>query len=301
MSYEHITVKAIEEYTEGEEFGVTKECDALAQKIRSIYRNVKFGVLTGCSRRRSEAGGLDQWQSMYAYLPGHQYAMCEFGYKDVAVGKTDYRYFIRSRNIRNEKFHSSRDQFHMATSESLDRIFTSVKKYVRPYTPIECAETTYRAFTSSLGNVKSALIDAEAVAISKVTGDHGFPSLREELFGMLDRGYEFSNPTLRENIVTWRTKYQERKQADGIKKHAYYVQVRVVGGEQTFDIFELFDVQRGSYRFKVDPQDVITRKAEDMPEDIMAKLATLSMLEDGQHVDGLGMRASENVYWVERT
>lgn len=302
MTYGHVTVKAIEEYTEKhQQYGVAKECEALAEKIRGIYRHVKFGVMRNCAWQRDADGGPNQWLSMYAYLPGQQYAMCEFGHKDVAIQGVSTRYFIRSRNIRNEKFHSNRDQFNMATSESLDRIVTAVKKYVRPYTPIECAEISYRDFTSSLYSVKSTITNEEYEATNKVMGSSNHSAMREELFGMLDRGYEFSNPALRENIIAWRTKYQERKQADGIKKHAYYVQMRMMGDEQMFDIFELFDVQPGASRFKVAPQDVIQRKMDEMPEDIIGKIGALSIVQDGHYVDGLGMKVSDAVYWVERT
>lgn len=320
MGYEHITVKKIEKYTESvigvmaeridtqsadtqadlakrTEFvdgvRVTKRCAEFAAEIRKVYRHVKFGVSRDC---KSEwVGGIVAHTTMHAYLPGQDYAMCQFGYADVGVKDTQYRWFVACRTIRNEKFAEHRDQYHMVMSEKLDRAVVALKKYVRPYTPMECAQVTYDNFASNVRN-KSWSIRSSADDARRVLFDgHDF---RDELFGMLDREYQFNNPLVKEKLMAWRDKHNEMVEHMNKAVHCYFVQARMVGDEQVFEILEVFDVKSNSIKGRA--QGVQTFKASDLPSDIGHKLAALSMLENGNYIPELGMKASDTAYWVER-
>lgn len=320
MAYDHITVRSIERNTESTikrmaeristqsadtqadlatrtEFvdgvRVTKRCAEFAAEVRKVYRNIKFGVSRDCESEW--VGGIVAHCAMHAYLPGQEYAMCKFGYANVGVTGTQHRWFVAARTIRNEKFAEHRDQYYMAMSEKLDRAVVALKKHVRPYTPMECAQITYDSFASNVRNkswsIRSGADDARRVLFE---GD----DFRDELFGMLVRGYEFNNPLIKEKLMAWQTKHNEMVEHMSKAVHCYYVQARMMGDEQVFEILEVFDVKSNS--IKGSAQGVQTFKASDLPSDIGHKLAALSMLENGSYIPELGMKASDTTYWVER-
>lgn len=321
MSYEHTTVKRIERATEAtlksmaeristqsaemqevlaqttklvDGIRVTNNCAQFAEGMRKVHRNVQFGITKHC--KTEWKGGIVVVTSLWAYLPGHDYAMCHFGYSDVGVNGTDYRWFVASRTIRNEKYADHRDQYSMVTSDKFERIMTAVKKHVRPYSPMESAQVTYDAFADKIRNKNWTVRESYSNARGTVLNTD---DLRDELFGMLLRGYEFNNPTLKEKIIVWQDKHNEMVEQMNKAVHCYYVQTRMLGDEQIFEVLEVFDVK--SNNLKGSQQQPQVFKADDLPEDIAGKMAALSMLEKGGYVEGLGMKATDTTYWVERT
>jgi hypothetical protein len=254
-------------------------------EIRKVNRHVKFGVSKNYRRRE-----------LYAYMDGQAYAMMKFGYGNYSKGSSNTdKYMVYARMINNEKFRDDNDQYHMATAEKLDRAMKNVKKYMRPYSPVECASMTFEwvrsKFSSVVSSVSSDLYDAKSDIISSA-------HLRNELFHMLDVGYEFLSEEFRGMIAKWRDKYREDQASRGRALHAYYVNVRIHREEMVCDVIEVLDAQK---RNRLDPHAaVITYKMEELPEDIAGNLAALSMVEDNHYVDGVGFRVDSATFWVQK-
>jgi hypothetical protein len=316
MSYDHTRVDAIEKATKALLTRIAETVETVnaddppvpmvdgipvvaplmnfCTEIRKVNRHVKFGV----SKRIKNSwghGGPNRMLELYAYMDGHTYAMMKIGYADYSVKNTgDVKYMVYARMIKNEKFREDNDQYHMATAESIERAMKNVKKYMRPYSPIECAGMSFdnvrNRFSSVVSNVSSELASVRYEIQNSV-------HLRMELFHMLDIGYEFLSEEFREKIVLWRTKYQEDQEARGRALHAYYVNVRIHREEMVCDVIEVLDANK---RSRLDTHmPVVTYKMEELPEHIGGSLAALSMVEDDHYVDGVGLRVDSATFWVQ--
>ena len=273
---------------------VVREVAQFCAEIRKVNRHVKFGV---CRKiKHSWGNGFNKMQELYAYMDGHTYATMKVGYGDYSVkGGGDNKYMVYARMIKNEKFREDSDQYHMATAEGIDRAIKNVKKYMRPYSPVECATMSFEAVRSKFSLILSSASTEVVSARHKV-----FESahLRNELFHMLDIGYEFLAEDFKNIIVDWREAYREDQVTRGRALHAYYVNVRIHREEMVCDVIEVLDANK---RSRLDAHmPVVTYKMEDLPEGVAGNLAALSMVDDGHYVDGVGMRVDSATFWVQR-
>ena len=273
---------------------VVPELFTFCAEIRKANRHVKFGVAKRI--KHSWGNGGNKMQELYAYMDGHAYAMMKVGYGDYSTkGNGDWKYMVYARMIKNEKFREDSDQYHMATAEGIDRAMKNVKKYMRPYSPVECASMTF----DSIRNQFSAVVSNVSSGLSSVRYDiTNSVHLRAELFHMVDVGYEFLSEDFKGMIIKWREAYQEDQVSRGRALHAYYVNVRIHREEMMCDVIEVLDANK---RTRLDAHmPVVTYKMEDLPEHIGGSLAALSMVEDNHYVDGVGLRVDSATFWVQR-
>jgi hypothetical protein len=264
-------------------------------EIRKVNRHVKFGV--GNRAKNSWGhGGPNRLLELYVYMEGHTYAMMKIGYADYTVKNTgDVKYMVYARMISNDKFREDKDQYYMATAENIERAVKNVKKYMRPYSPVECASMTF----DSIRNQFSAVVSNVSSGLSSVRYDiTNSVHLRAELFHMVDVGYEFLSEDFKGMIIKWREAYQEDQVSRGRALHAYYVNVRIHREEMMCDVIEVLDANKRSRLDNHMP--VVTYKMEELPEHIGGCLAALSMVEDNHYVDGVGLRVDSATFWVQR-
>jgi len=317
MSYDHIRVDVIEKATKALLTRLSESVETVnadyppvpmvdgipvvaplvnfCAEIRKVNRHVKFGV----SKRIKNTwghGNVNRVLELYVYMEGHTYAMMKIGYADYSVKNTgDVKYMVSARMIENDKFREDKDQYYMATAENIERAVKNVKKYMRPYSPVECASMTFQdvrgKFSSVVSDVGSKLYNAKNDILSSA-------HLRAELFHMVDVGYEFLSEEFKGMIVNWREAYLEDQVARGRALHAYYVNVRIHREEMMCDVIEVLDANK---RSRLEPHmAVVTYKMEELPEHIGGSLAALSMVEDGHYVDGVGLRVDSATFWVQR-
>lgn len=263
-------------------------------EIRKLNRHVKFGI--GRRMKYDRPNGVNLLEELYAYMDGHTYALMKIGFADYSIRGNDTRkYMVYARMIRNDKFKEDRENYYMATAESMVRALKNVKKYMRPYSPVECAEMSFddvRSKFSSVGyGVQSMLTGARN---SVVDSSH----VRNELFHMLDVGYEFLSEDFRDKIAAWRQAYRENQEAQARALHTYYVNVRIHREEMVCDVIEVLDANKRSRLEATAP--VTTYKMEELPEHIAGNLAALSMVDNNHYVDGVGLRVDSTTFWVQK-
>lgn len=264
--------------------------------LRKTNRHIKFGV--------GKRGGGWSWESgaavakeLWVYMEGQTYAMMRVGYGDYSLKSGAQRKFmVYARMISNEKFNEARDQYYMAVAETPERALKNAKKYMRPYSPLECASMTFdqvcQRFASTRGAVSSALYEA------KDNVQRG-SQMRVELFHMIDMGYEFLSEDFRDKLVKWRDAYNEDQIARARALHVYYVGVRIQRDEMVCDVIEVLDAHNLG-TLKQERHTATTYKMEELPESIAGGLAVLSMTEDDHYVDGVGLRVDSSTFWVQR-
>lgn len=264
------------------------------EEIRKVNRYVKFGVAGRASWEWQNS--MHVARELYVYMEGHAYALMRVGVGDYAVRASEgVKYMVAARMIKNDKFNADRDQYHMATAETIERGLKNVKKYMRPYSPVECADLSYGSIRSNFGNIGyQTSVDVDN-AKAFVTNS---PHIRMELFHMLDLGYEFLSEEFRNLIAVWREKHNEDQITRGRVLHVYYAAVRIHRDEMVCDVIEVLDAHK---HYTIDKNaTVVTYKMEDLPEHIAGSLAALSMVGDDHYVDGVGLRVDGSTFWVQR-
>lgn len=265
------------------------------EELRKHFRGIKFGA----ARRGNKyawRNGIQVVQTLWAYFPEDDYAVAQVGFADYSVGAGDDKYGVYSRTIKNHKYNSGRDQYHMSTAETLARAVKIAKQHIRRYTPNEVADMSLSDFrygvTSGASAANSAYYDARRNLSSDINAD-----LADEFRRILSSGYEFKYMGAKrqfEEYVTTHDAYMEAK-AKPAAAVWVYVSTDTVSG-QRFDVIEVPDVRMG---INLPPAfgmtyDEICAKYPDVP----GKIASLSMLEDNVFVEDLGRKVTERNFWV---
>ena len=307
MGYNHTRVDGIEQATKDvlaleavsntavhkvDGIPVLPELVQFCAEIRKVSRHVKFGV-----SKRTQRLSSNVYAELYAYMDEHIYAMMKIGYGDHSVGSNNSpKFVVYARVIANEKFKEDRKQYYMAAAENIERAIRNVKKYMRPYSPIECAAMSFEAvrskFTLILSNASTGMVSARHKLFESA-------HLRHELFHMLDVGYEFLSEEFKNTIVDWREAYREDQASKARALHLYYVNVRIARQEMVCDVIEVLDAHK-HYTIKDRVNVVTTYKMEELPDNIAGGIATLSMVKDNHYVDGVGLRVDSATFWVQR-
>ena len=317
MSYTHARVDTIEKKTKALVTQLASEVETVSEgdppvpmvdgipvvaplfnfcaEVRKINRHVKFGVGKHIKNSWGHSGP-NRVMELYVYMDGHTYTMMKVGYADYSTkGNGENKYMVYARMIKNEKFREDSDQYHMATAEGIERAVKNVKKYLRPYSPTECAAMTYEdirgRFSTVNSNVSGVMYDAKNDILAS-------SHLRNELFHMIDVGYEFLAEDFKGMIVKWRDAYREEQVARARALHTYYVNVRIHREEMVCDVIEVLDAHK---KYRLDNNMAVTTyKMEELPDYISGSLAALSMVEDDHYVDGVGLRVDSSTFWVQR-
>jgi hypothetical protein len=67
-------------------------------------------------------------------------------------------------------------------------------------------------------------------------------------------------------------------------------------GEQRVDTIRIKDIT--SYRFDTDTEQQRTWLAKELPEELMGKVAVMSMCENEEFVEDVGYKVSENMFYL---
>lgn len=272
---------------------VSTKCAEFAEAIRKANRAVKFGVGNN-TRRDWLRYGIVIYEELYAYIPGQQYVLGRFGYADNQINGVEHKFFVYARGIKNDKFNAVRDQYNMSMSGDMKRALDAAKKYLRPYSPIECARMTFDDFRHKVTAADNQYAYASDSARGLVVHSS---ALRNELFAMLMAGHQFADPTLHANITNWKKEFDTMTKVAEKQAHGFYVQITVSGEKQSFEVIEVFDIKKGQNSVNL---VVKNYGADDLPEEFSEKIATLMMVNAMQYIEGVGMRTSDKAFWIER-
>ena len=269
---------------------VIPQLAAFCAAIRKVSRHIKFGVSDRLMYR-------PRLTEVHAYFEGQTYVvMCVgFGVYSDKQRSGQSKYMVQARMINNQKFRPDREQYHMATAEDLERAIKNVKRYMIPYSVVECANLTYYLFKNNLEVVGSTQQEAVATARQSVIGTD---SLQRELFHLLDAGYEFVSPEFRYHVFKWREDVLAREAEKARAKHGYYVTARIQQDEMVCDVIEALDI---TSRWAIDrAAPVATYKMSELPDNIAGAVAALSMVDNNHFVRDVGMRVDSTTFWVQQ-
>ena len=293
MSYKHVLVAALEkEETQDGPFDlpafIANErkhgSDDYATFLEALAKK-----LPTCKFRNVTASG----SAIHVYLPTDHFVLGRVGWGDWSVdGKPTNSIMVQSPRIRNDKYHSGRTQYYMWTSVNPKRALSNALGALRPHTPIAVAK-------HYATNVASKVWNSDYEGQDKVTKVRGklvrHDSLEQELRGIVASGYTFINAEFSDLVTSFlheSDEYSLRQQ----KIDMVYVRAYMLGEQQVFDTVPIANMHK---HYNFDVEESFTRYTEDtLPEDIRGKLSMLLMVNMDEYVDGVGMRAHDEIFYV---
>lgn len=278
---------------------VSKELARLCNALRATARHIRFAAALSPRLKWISVGSEEHpvVTEMWVYLPGDEYAIMKIGYSDYGLRSTDEKYAVFSRNIKNDKYHASRDQYYMVMSEKFDRILKVARANLVPYRLQELARISLEDVQSQLGTRKYHASNEFNEAFSKITNHKSFTHELERM-----AGFGFYDAEFTALVKEYLDKQKEKRELMAKQHHGYYIRVRQEGDEQLFDVMSVLDLPklRRSDLSAISMQTYRAHELEALDESLPGKLATLSMFSAEELIDDIGYKVSDNYYWVLR-
>jgi len=256
-----------------------------------------------------EADAGDIHKDLWVYAPDEIFCRGKVGYGDVGVVAYITKYYVESEQICNNKVHCSRRQFNMTSSDNVDRMVVAAKRYLRPYPLTKIVDLTAYKLTTSLSQEKDSTSDEEAAAMNvmkEMLTRNG--ALTAELANMVKVDYKFKDNAVHDAI----TAYMDTIDNDiEVSARNIAIALVLVHPPHSDGAEHVITVQRGkkhlNLRNRVFVSDV-ERSFEDapierytpstLPDEIRQKISSLNILDVNSYVNGLGLRQSENIYYL---
>lgn len=279
---------------------VRREVHDLGVELRRSYHGFRFHASSKDNRIlqvQSDEGVVKKFYTdVTVYIEGSDYVVGvighgkKYGIKEAAKAV----HMVQSRKIVNAKFNDDREQYHMMfASDPKKALRTALSKLV-PYSPKEMADISLHDFKGHVSKVRNDIHSEIGGLISPLMD---YNTMMSEMRSLIAQNTMFVTERFQRAAAGFIAAEAASSAVRNKPIHGYYVYVRMVGEEQWVDIVEATDAQR---YHRVADCPVTSMPVSDVPEDIQGKVAVLSMATIGQYMQGVGVRATEKSFWLER-
>jgi len=278
------------------EYPVLPSLFTLTSEIRKANSALKF-----CS-----VGGPSYWgdhrvfNRLCVYMDGHDYVLGEIGYGDYRIrNRSDgysCKFMVASRKIENEKVKGGYDQQHMALTESLKVAVKNACKFLVPHTLEEVARFSFDEFGGDLRKARGEIINN---AREFVDNCRSYNVVKAELTNLIRLGVQFVTPEFKRAAEEMFKADSEAEEAKARRVGAYFVQFNEYVGVMRARILT-FNENYNNEGYMGDVCKSEQMIASELPADMQAKIAMLSMVEEYVSIPGIGMKASATSFWIER-
>ena len=280
------------------EYPVLPSLFTLASEIRKANPALKFCSLGG----PSYWGEHRVFSRLYVYMDGHEYVLGEIGYGDYRIRNrsdgTVNKFMVASRKIENAKVKGGYEQMHMALTESLKVAVKNACKYLVPHTLEEVAQFTFSGFGGDLRKARGEIINN---AREFVDNCRPYNVVRAELTNLIRLGVQFVTPEFKRAAEEMFKADSEAEEAKARRVGAYFVQFKEYVGVMRANVLTFDQNFANDSQYHMDtPFKSEQMIASELPADMQAKIAMLSMVEEYVSIPGIGMKASATSFWIER-
>ena len=260
-------------------------------EVRKAFRGIMFTPKPNDKR------------TAYMHMPNDPYVMGWIGYGDfqTEVRAEQSSYIVSSQHIRNMKYADYNDQYYMAMSINLHTAVRNAKKYCRPLTTkvmaLDKEEDMRRKASDTESHAQRKMFTAQSDLLAKnnrQTHIEHNPML-EYMRTLVKVGHEFTDKQLESDLLNYFKLEEEHEviKTKGVK--VSYVRIYEKYGKQCVDVATIIKDPK-VYGNTVDT--VVTYDKADAPEDIVGKVAVLSMVENNHWVDDVGYRVDATMFYV---
>ena len=296
MSYQSTTVAEIldrkislEDLTIGVD--TNPQLAMFATEVAKAMPHVKFA-----------RGGFGYTQRLHVYIPNQEYTLGQIGRGDFSVNACTETFMVFSRNIKNGKIASWRDQYNMALSEDLKRAVKNALKYLTPMSCYEIARESYDEFRGGLSDAIRRVKD-DFEKLSRACMKRNI--FEAEFRNLLAQNVTFITSEFQEAAAQFITASTDAQVATMRKVGALFVRIRNMGAADegmaeiiTFsqNLIDMYTMPSRGDQGLIAP---VLMKMSALSDELQAKLATLSMMPLNTYAEGLGVKAADGLYWVE--
>jgi len=274
---------------------VSSQVYELAMGVRKAYPFVKFYVSDKC-RWHSAIGDMQYASEIYAAIDTCPYVLAKIGYGNYSV-RSNVRgtatFMVRARGIENEKYDSGRPQYHMRITTNLKVAIKNTLANLLPYDMREVADCEYEGYRSKSQHVGAS----KAAKLPALLGSISHSVLLNEIRALTAMGVAFNTPEFRSVAQSCddAAKLANEERSKRIDVVLMHFVMRTHG-----IVAECIGMQniRAYHTFR--PELLETYPLDGVPQALQDKVAVLQTLTPGDHVDGVGMKVEEMLYWVEK-
>jgi hypothetical protein len=250
-------------------------------------------------------GSVYMYYELEVYREGDERTLGRIGYANIGRNSNPkMAYTVYSRVIKNAKVRISNWRYNVKASAKLSLAIKHAKMFLRIYSPHEVCSSS---LLDAVHYARSEMSDAQNLSTS-MSRDILY-SAKEDVMKVLlsvHRGEVAMLPaSMKEQLEKYRTYNELHKEELNRIRPAYHVNIHGLPHAQKASIIEVANITDAKYGFgKVEcvsnDTPVTVVDMADIPEDIMGRIAVLSMNDDGHYISGLGYKVSKKSYWIER-
>ena len=245
---------------------------------------------------------------LYVHREGDNYVMGIIGYGDFqTTGDGNDRFAVWSPNISNMKYSHGLQQ-NMSLALKQDKAVKNAMKYLRPLSMEQTMKLSLRdcrrAADNVVDNIRSSTGEVRRELVNNFfdTGTYSVPkpnALQRELKHMVESGYEFVDKELGNTLRKMFGGLQELEAARQVVDNTFtFVEAFVSPtGRQMFRTVSNVKANE-YYSITVYPDNTSMYDQHNLPNELAGKLSVLSMLESEGYVEGVGYRASDNIFYL---
>ena len=293
-----------------------KRCEHYAEWVEFISQLVdKLPMCTFAIESSYTVRESIQKELVYIYLPTDFCAMGWVGYGDFRVGGAGTRVIgVFSHTIRNGKYDTDRDQYHMRLSINHKPALKNALRNLRPYDPKEVGKLGLQTVSQLVrrGNdqVRTKVREAKELVVEHRSTHTDlartarysarYEHLAIELQALVASGHQFVSEGFADAVTAYLAEIAEAKINAPSAASLLFVRTYMANGVQTFDTHLTKDTT-SLYSADMSNDPSIQYTSDDLPESISGKLASLMMCEEEEYIAGVGVRLSDGRFYVAIT
>lgn len=265
----------------------------------------KFAVSSSVQSKYT-GGGRYVFEEVEVYREGDEYTLGRIGYTDMnkRTSTSKMMYTVYSRVITNSRIRESDWRYHVKSSLKLEQAIKHAKMFLRIHSPIEICNSTLLAMAY---RARDRVNQAGQKSIS-IRRDilHDASAEVMQVLVTASKGSVAPIPSvLQEKIAEYEAVYQQYKTESNRVRPAYHVCITGLPDAQRASIIQVDNIVDKKYSYgdkERIPSDtpVTVVDVADIPEDIMGRVAVLSMNPVDHYIEGLGYKVTSRSYWIER-
>ena len=282
---------------------VSEELYNMGFPMQKFYPFLSFYSSSQKSRWKEMTRGSTCFQvamEVYVCMPSSPYAVAVIGYGQYQMSpNTLYNhYMVKARGIANEKYNMSSTQFYMRLTGNIKVAIKNAMANLIPYGVKEIVDIEYEALrekSTAVGRTKASQLP---ILLNAVSHNVLLNEIRALHAVMEVSGDTFSTPEFRAIVENMDDAVQLANAERNKRVDALLVNFIETADGVRVECAEVSNIRNSSYAVIRDNID--THLLASVPQFIVEKVSVLQGLANGTHVDSIGMKLDDKLFWVEK-
>jgi hypothetical protein len=265
------------------------EVEKYVNAVKSSFPHCNFGVV----KDNFNEGATNNIRKVHMYRDQDKYSLGWLGYMDARNAPADYipAFTICTPNIQNDKYSYDSTESYRLRTTNLKKAISNARAYLKLWSHADVAKFVLQHHTPELRKSWQDDIKSDARAISEAReGVITDPNFVDELQNMLNVGYEFIVPTLRTKVMEYMQLWEDKNRITGVNVLCIHPYLLPDNETQMFDVVQINDFDNEwSWKVTVLDDSMVTYTEDTLPEHIIRKISMITIAEEGQFVEGVGL------------